>query len=86
MRKSILALLLLAACGPVVEHDETGEILVCPAPAFQDFVGQPYVNTLFNWPSLRIIRPGDAVTEDYRTDRLNIDLDDAEVITRIWCG
>ncbi|MEC7760407.1 MAG: I78 family peptidase inhibitor [Pseudomonadota bacterium] len=78
----------LVACeqGAVVTHDPTGQLGVCPAPAFQDFVGQPYANTLFEWPDLRIIRPGDRVTRDYLQNRLNVDLDENEVITRIWCG
>lgn len=83
-----LALLTLAACGDkvVVRHDPTGKLAECPAPAFKHVVGQPYAHTLINWRSLRIIRPGDMVTKDYRQDRLNVDLDEAEVIARIWCG
>lgn len=36
--------------------------------------------------NVRVIRPGDAVTEDYRPDRLNLDLDANDVILRPWCG
>ena len=36
--------------------------------------------------SIRWISPGMAVTMDYREDRLNVDLDDASVITRFRCG
>lgn len=83
-----LAVLSLAACDTktVVTHDPSGQLGICPAPAFQEFVGQPYANTKIEWPDLRIIRPGDAVTKDYVENRLNVDLDAAEVITRIWCG
>lgn len=85
---ALSALLVVAACdrGPVVTHDPTGQLGICPAPAFQEFVGQAYANTAFNWPSMRVIRPGDAVTKDYREDRLNIDLDAQDRITGIWCG
>ncbi|MBS3981521.1 MAG: hypothetical protein KGZ77_17250 [Rhodobacteraceae bacterium] len=34
----------------------------------------------------RLIYPGTAVTEDYRPDRLNIDLDATGRITGLWCG
>jgi hypothetical protein len=34
----------------------------------------------------RLIRPGDAVTEDFSPTRLNIDLDAAGRILRAWCG
>jgi hypothetical protein len=35
---------------------------------------------------LRWIRPGDAVTMDYRTDRLNIHLDARGRVERLSCG
>lgn len=35
---------------------------------------------------IRIIRPGDAVTMDYRADRLNIELGDDGRIKRFRCG
>ena len=83
-----IAAVALAACeqGATVTYDPSGQLGVCPAPAFQEFVGQPYANTRIEWPDLRIIRPGDAVTRDYLQIHLNVDLDENEVITRIWCG
>ena len=36
--------------------------------------------------SVRVLAPGDAVTLDYNSQRLNIDIDEAEVIERINCG
>ncbi|MGR3365540.1 MAG: I78 family peptidase inhibitor [Maritimibacter harenae] len=83
----VAAGLTLAACGSTtVRHDPTGELGICPAPAFQEFVGQPFKSTRIEWRDLRVIRPGDMVTEDYVQSRLNIDLDEDGVITRIWCG
>lgn len=35
---------------------------------------------------LRLIKPGDMVTEDFRENRLNADLDAAGVITGLRCG
>lgn len=35
---------------------------------------------------VRVIAPGQAVTMDYRGDRLNVEVDDGNVITRISCG
>ncbi|WP_425040592.1 I78 family peptidase inhibitor [Primorskyibacter sp. S187A] len=34
----------------------------------------------------RIVRPGSALTMDYRPDRTNIEADESGRITRIWCG
>jgi len=36
--------------------------------------------------TIRVIRPDDAVTQDFRTDRLNVELDAEDNITRIYCG
>lgn len=35
---------------------------------------------------VRWVRPGQAITMDYRTDRLNIHLDEKDRITRFSCG
>ena len=35
---------------------------------------------------VRVIRPGQSVTMDYRAERINFVLDDAERISRIYCG
>lgn len=34
----------------------------------------------------RVIEPGTAITEDYRPDRLNIDVDATGRISGVWCG
>lgn len=36
--------------------------------------------------TLRWIRPGDAVTMDFRTDRANVELDAGGRVTRVRCG
>jgi hypothetical protein len=36
--------------------------------------------------SVRVIKPGMAVTMDYREDRVNIDVDDANRILKVRCG
>lgn len=36
--------------------------------------------------TIRVIRPGDMVTKDYRTDRLNVELDENDIVTRVYCG
>ncbi|HOO82263.1 MAG TPA: I78 family peptidase inhibitor [Alphaproteobacteria bacterium] len=34
----------------------------------------------------RILRPGDAKTQDYSPTRVNFEIDKAGTITRVWCG
>jgi hypothetical protein len=36
--------------------------------------------------TLRVLAPGDAATMDYNPQRLNIDIDESEVIIRLTCG
>lgn len=36
--------------------------------------------------TVRVLAPGDAVTLDYDSQRLNIDIDEAELIQRVSCG
>jgi hypothetical protein len=74
--------LALAACVPApAPADDT-----CNAAPYTALIGQP-INALTAIPQgARVIRPGDAVTEDYSPTRLNIDLDDTGRILRAWCG
>ena len=36
--------------------------------------------------AIRVIRPDQAVTQDFRPDRLNVELDAVDNVTRIYCG
>lgn len=36
--------------------------------------------------AVRFIAPGDAVTQDFRADRLNVTLDEQNRIARLYCG
>lgn len=89
-----LLVLTLAACtpdsGPVVgvtpAPDDTAG--ACGAFGLQDLVGQPVkaLETMRFDQVVRIIRPDTAVTMDYAAERLNIEVDEADVITRVFCG
>lgn len=83
---------LLAACtesdpGPVVAPPQP-DADACGASGLQGLVGQPasvLAAMTFAQP-IRVLRPGMAVTMDYSAQRLNIELDDRDVITRVACG
>ena len=82
----------LAACiGVPPPVTQPGGIIpqsTCGADRLQAFVGQP-VGLLPNTDPtviLRIIRPGDAVTEDFSLQRLNARLDAQDRITSLTCG
>ncbi len=78
--------LLLAACvaplppGPVADQ--------CGASALQYLVGQPGVvlDGMRFSQEVRVIEYGMAVTMDFKPDRLNIQLDQRDVIERVSCG
>jgi len=65
----------------------------CDADAAQTVVGQPYAEALREQAlkqsgarMVRVIRPGMAVTMDYREDRLNLELDEKDVVVSARCG
>jgi hypothetical protein len=81
----IFSALLLAACqAPVVDAPSED---ACGASALQHLVGAPVAAAegVSAPGSVRIIRPNQAITMDYRTDRLNLDLDSRDRITRVYC-
>ena len=92
--------LALAACTSAGEPVTTSPPIrdgglsgTCDAKAAQQFVGQVLDEAVAERAraaagarGLRVIRPGMAVTADYRAGRLNIDVDDSGRITRVHCG
>jgi Peptidase inhibitor I78 family len=94
MKAALFLLIVLAGCAASVS-DEPGQVGVgeCSAEAAQSLIGQPgtaetaqKAMALTKSKTMRWLRPGMAVTMDYRSDRLNITLDDQNLITRIGCG
>lgn len=60
----------------------------CGAKAHARLIGLPLTDPSVppTSPKVRHIRPGGAVTEDYRIERLNIFVTGADVIEKINCG
>lgn len=65
----------------------------CNAEAVQSMLGEHASSALVESArrkagaeQVRVLAPGDAVTMDYNSQRLNIDIDEAEVVERITCG
>ena len=60
----------------------------CGARDFADLIGQEATaleRRLLLGP-VRVIRPGDAVTLDFRPDRVNFKIDENETIQAVDCG
>jgi len=93
-RAMLFATLLLTGCVPDLQaadpqppgpgSDGGG----CTSASLQELVGQPatVLETMRFGRGVRIIRPGMPVTTDYQPDRLNIEINAAEVIFRVSCG
>ncbi len=60
----------------------------CGAADLQGLVGQPraaFDDSAVDGP-VRVLPPGSMMTMDHRPERLNLELDEAGRITRVWCG
>ena len=88
MKQTLAALfavpMLLAGC--VVPAPEPTD--QCGAAELQYLVGQrgPVLDGMRFSQDLRVIPEGTAVTMDFKADRLNIWLDERDVIERVTCG
>jgi len=93
----LTAATLLAACGGGAPGGRQGGAQSvyspaatdsCGATGYSDRIGRDYKSYDFSAPNrpVRIVGPDTAMTMDYRTDRLNVDIDGRGRITRIWCG
>jgi hypothetical protein len=87
-------LVLLVGCSSQPSAQQTAEITGdCTVENLQDVLGQhasaeriEQVQQRANAKTLRVLAPGDAATMDYNPQRLNIDIDESEVIIRLTCG
>ena len=86
--KRMIALIVLAGCTaadpPLPPQLED----TCGATAFATLIGQnaTALERVLLLGPVRVIRPGDAVTMDFRPDRVNFKIDDNETIQAIDCG
>lgn len=88
-----LALLTLG-CAPAAQPAPADPLAgPCDASRLTSLVGRPYSEALAadaqrrsGARAVRRIRPGDAVTMDFRGDRLNIHLGNGDRVDRFDCG
>ena len=95
MRYLILPLL-LAACAPLAQPpgptpppaSSPADPGRCGAAKRQRLLGAPVtaLERELILGQVRVIRPDDLVTMDFREDRINFEIDASERIARIYCG
>lgn len=86
----------LAACAPGQSPDPAPTGPAVPPPEADTCGAAPYARLIGQDATalerelilrqVRVIRPGMAVTMDFRAERINFDIDDANRIARIFCG
>lgn len=87
-RAPILLWLALAACAAPAGEDPMDRD-ACGASGLQRLVGETeaaLAAVALPDGAVRVIRPGMAVTLDYSLSRLNIEIDEAGRIARVFCG
>lgn len=93
IRLAVLALA-LSGCAPVESQTPVGVVQrICDVSALGDLVGKAGTSELgvealrrSKSGTVRWIRPGMAVTMDFRQDRLDIVLDAKNLVTEFKCG
>lgn len=78
---------------PVVDTPPEEDTMVCDAKNTTWAIGQPAdqatvdrIRVETHSKGVRVIKPGMAVTMDYREDRVNIDVDAENRIVKVRCG
>ena len=101
MRIALIGLTAFALAGCTATVSDPGQAvpqagaiqpLACDLSRAEGFIGKPGdavaedARAAAGATSVRVIRPGQAVTDDYRVDRLNLETDDAGIVVRVRCG
>jgi hypothetical protein len=79
----------IGACAEMQGAMPGGEAATgtCPAEEHQDWVGQSLGSVSGNMPeNTRLLLPGAMATMDYREDRMNVEVDSSDTVTRVYCG
>lgn len=95
--KKLVVILALAGCTampqnptpqPIGDTLSVGTQDTCGAQRYHTLRGQDatVLERILIMGQVRIIRPGTMVTQDYRPARMNIAIDGANRIERVYCG
>lgn len=89
----LLVMVVLAGCAPAGTRGEHPAGRVCRDGPAQRYLGHAGgagavegARRASGARSVRVVRPGEAVTMDVRPDRLTVTLDQHQVISRLSCG
>lgn len=96
MKWMLPLVLLLAACGPnnatttatsPTTPEQSAVASACLSEEQKAVVGQPFAQSRPVLPAdVRIIPPNSLYTQEYKPQRVNVDVTEDYTITRVWCG
>ena len=87
--KTLALVLALGACAELKTGEKAGGAPgTCPADQHQDWVGKrvDVLNDVDLPEGTRVLFPTTPATMDFREDRMNVTVDKADTITRVYCG
>jgi hypothetical protein len=89
----VVGSVLLTGCVETMPHPEPARPVVCNAERAAFAMGRVAKPGLVSRAKhaarardVRVIRPGQAVTMDFRQDRLNIEVDGRDLVRSVRCG
>jgi hypothetical protein len=84
----IVIVLGLGACAELRQAEPGAVAGSCPADQHQDWVGQrvDVLNDVDLPEGTRVLFPTTPATMDYREERMNVEVDKADTIARVYCG
>jgi hypothetical protein len=86
--KRLSLLILLAACAPASPRLPPMLEDTCGATDYANLIGQDAtaLEKVLILGMVRVIRPGDAVTQDFRPGRINFGINNANKVIEVSCG
>jgi hypothetical protein len=79
----------LAACTVPQQSAPSSPAGVCSTPIPGHHISpelEQRAQLLSGAAEVRVLRPGQVITREYRADRLNLQLDSYDVVVRVHCG
>ena len=93
IRPTVPALLLVLSLGGCTIPIKLPDAVTCRADGAIGYVGQRYserigriVKDKTQATFVRVVPAGTAVTQEFRSGRVNIATDETNIVTRIYCG
>ena len=85
IKMALLCVVFISACS-VAQQQEGEAKIACQASDYSYLVGKFYEDVKSKLPQHRWKRPDFMYTDDYISDRLNVETDESGIIVAVKCG